>query len=266
MTWRALHVKTSLPIKCRFLSFLTCVAILHPQTSCHLSRGPSRDFSLPLLCQARLKFRYIAEINLTYPSLWPQKLKSLICCRVCSDSSDGGLFSNTAAWAYLANAMGGEWPDAYMKELTCCAVGDDIKPPAVILPSSVYLFGDLLPIHFFPCSFHPPLSSGDHSPSVDWHYVPGGGTASLIYTVNNNNQTVQRNKWKKVKSPYTDSISLPCDWLTQIKAWEEEELDKPIDMEQIRIDPSPFQLVERTSLHKVTTTNTDLMNKIQWDV
>ncbi|XP_070691666.1 chloride channel protein 1 isoform X1 [Pempheris klunzingeri] len=39
----------------------------------------------------------------------------------------------------------------------------------------------------------------------------------------------------------------------EIKAWEEEELDKPIDMEQIRIDPSPFQLVERTSLHKTHT-------------
>lgn len=45
-------------------------------------------------------------------------------------------------------------------------------------------------------------------------------------------------------------VSLLCDWL-QIKAWEEAELNKPIDMEQIRIDPSPFQLVERTSLHKV---------------
>ncbi|KAF3839221.1 hypothetical protein F7725_017938 [Dissostichus mawsoni] len=39
----------------------------------------------------------------------------------------------------------------------------------------------------------------------------------------------------------------------EIKVWEEEELDKPIDMEQIRIDPSPFQLVERTSLHKTHT-------------
>lgn len=48
-------------------------------------------------------------------------------------------------------------------------------------------------------------------------------------------------------------LSLSRDWLMQIKAWEEEQLDKPIDMEQIRIDPSPFQLVERTSLHKVTT-------------
>ncbi|CAL1610929.1 unnamed protein product [Knipowitschia caucasica] len=39
----------------------------------------------------------------------------------------------------------------------------------------------------------------------------------------------------------------------EIKAWEEAELDKPIDMDQVRIDPSPFQLVERTSLHKTHT-------------
>uniref|UniRef100_A0A8C6KFE7 Chloride voltage-gated channel 1 n=1 Tax=Nothobranchius furzeri TaxID=105023 RepID=A0A8C6KFE7_NOTFU len=39
----------------------------------------------------------------------------------------------------------------------------------------------------------------------------------------------------------------------KIKTWEEAELDKPVDMEQIRIDPSPFQLVERTSLHKTHT-------------
>ncbi|XP_005455472.1 chloride channel protein 1 [Oreochromis niloticus] len=39
----------------------------------------------------------------------------------------------------------------------------------------------------------------------------------------------------------------------EIKAWEKAELNKPIDMEQIRIDPSPFQLVERTSLHKTHT-------------
>lgn len=31
-------------------------------------------------------------------------------------------------------------------------------------------------------------------------------------------------------------------------------MDKPVDMEQIRIDPSPFQLVEKTSLHKVSCT------------
>ncbi|XP_028831008.1 chloride channel protein 1 isoform X1 [Denticeps clupeoides] len=39
----------------------------------------------------------------------------------------------------------------------------------------------------------------------------------------------------------------------EIKAWEEVELVKPINLEQIRVDPSPFQLVERTSLHKTHT-------------
>ncbi|XP_043935803.1 chloride channel protein 1 [Protopterus annectens] len=41
--------------------------------------------------------------------------------------------------------------------------------------------------------------------------------------------------------------------LLKIKAWEEEELNKPVDFESCRIDPSPFQLVERTSLHKAHT-------------
>ncbi|XP_046874905.1 chloride channel protein 1a isoform X2 [Hypomesus transpacificus] len=39
----------------------------------------------------------------------------------------------------------------------------------------------------------------------------------------------------------------------EIKAWEEAEMDKPMEIDQIRIDPSPFQLVERTSLHKTHT-------------
>uniref|UniRef100_A0A3P9K8Q9 Chloride channel, voltage-sensitive 1b n=1 Tax=Oryzias latipes TaxID=8090 RepID=A0A3P9K8Q9_ORYLA len=48
--------------------------------------------------------------------------------------------------------------------------------------------------------------------------------------------------------PLTDTMSPE-----EIKAWEEAELDKPMDMEQIRVDPSPFQLVEKTSLHKTHT-------------
>uniref|UniRef100_A0A669EP09 Chloride channel, voltage-sensitive 1a n=1 Tax=Oreochromis niloticus TaxID=8128 RepID=A0A669EP09_ORENI len=41
--------------------------------------------------------------------------------------------------------------------------------------------------------------------------------------------------------------------LFNIKAWEEEEMDKPMEIDEIRVDPSPFQLVERTSLHKTHT-------------
>ncbi|XP_076611490.1 chloride channel protein 1-like [Chaetodon auriga] len=39
----------------------------------------------------------------------------------------------------------------------------------------------------------------------------------------------------------------------EIKAWEEAEMDEPMEMDDIRVDPSPFQLVERTSLHKTHT-------------
>uniref|UniRef100_A0A7N5ZYX5 Chloride channel protein n=1 Tax=Anabas testudineus TaxID=64144 RepID=A0A7N5ZYX5_ANATE len=38
-----------------------------------------------------------------------------------------------------------------------------------------------------------------------------------------------------------------------IQAWEEAEMDKPMEIDEIRVDPSPFQLVERTSLHKTHT-------------
>uniref|UniRef100_A0AAQ5Y1U2 Chloride channel protein n=1 Tax=Amphiprion ocellaris TaxID=80972 RepID=A0AAQ5Y1U2_AMPOC len=44
-----------------------------------------------------------------------------------------------------------------------------------------------------------------------------------------------------------------CLLLLQIKAWEEAEMDKPMEIDEIRVDPSPFQLVERTSLHKTHT-------------
>lgn len=55
---------------------------------------------------------------------------------------------------------------------------------------------------------------------------------------------------KKVQLP----VERVCDMSQEDqKAWEEEEMAKPIDLEalNVRIDPSPFQLVERTSLLKV---------------
>ncbi|XP_075759492.1 chloride channel protein 1 isoform X1 [Pelodiscus sinensis] len=39
----------------------------------------------------------------------------------------------------------------------------------------------------------------------------------------------------------------------EIDAWEQEELSKEVCFDSCRIDPSPFQLVERTSLHKTHT-------------
>lgn len=39
--------------------------------------------------------------------------------------------------------------------------------------------------------------------------------------------------------------------VSQIAEWEEMQLDEQVDFDNCKIDPAPFQLVERTSLHKV---------------
>ncbi|XP_023556446.1 chloride channel protein 2 isoform X3 [Octodon degus] len=39
----------------------------------------------------------------------------------------------------------------------------------------------------------------------------------------------------------------------QILEWEEQQLDEPVNFSDCKIDPAPFQLVERTSLHKTHT-------------
>nr|XP_046273212.1 chloride channel protein 1-like isoform X3 [Scatophagus argus] len=57
---------------------------------------------------------------------------------------------------------------------------------------------------------------------------------------------------KTLRNLFT-SKSRQTEGQSQIKAWEEEEMDKPMEIDEIRIDPSPFQLVERTSLHKTHT-------------
>ncbi|XP_029513982.1 chloride channel protein 1-like isoform X2 [Oncorhynchus nerka] len=77
-------------------------------------------------------------------------------------------------------------------------------------------------------------------------------------------QSVRRTLWNIFSSqdkPSEGQSQEPCanpllsDTMTpeEIKEWEEAEMDKPMEIDQIRIDPSPFQLVERTSLHKTHT-------------
>ncbi|RXN11295.1 chloride channel 1-like protein [Labeo rohita] len=67
-----------------------------------------------------------------------------------------------------------------------------------------------------------------------------------------NHTSPERHTEGQPQEPYPPPLT---DTMTpeQIKAWEETEMDKPLDIDQIRIDPSPFQLVERTSLHKTHT-------------
>ncbi|KAL2097959.1 hypothetical protein ACEWY4_007166 [Coilia grayii] len=55
----------------------------------------------------------------------------------------------------------------------------------------------------------------------------------------------------------TGSQTLSCEdpekELVEIAEWEEHQLDEPVDLKNCKIDPAPFQLVERTSLHKTHT-------------
>ncbi|XP_060599936.1 chloride channel protein 2-like isoform X2 [Ruditapes philippinarum] len=55
---------------------------------------------------------------------------------------------------------------------------------------------------------------------------------------------------KKVKLP-PEPVKVKALPLDQQEAWEQNQLMKIIDWEGCQIDPAPFQLVERTSLHKV---------------
>ncbi|XP_039508181.1 chloride channel protein 2-like isoform X2 [Pimephales promelas] len=41
--------------------------------------------------------------------------------------------------------------------------------------------------------------------------------------------------------------------LREIEEWEEQQLDEQVNFNNCKIDPAPFQLVERTSLHKTHT-------------
>ncbi|XP_046703183.1 chloride channel protein 1 isoform X2 [Silurus meridionalis] len=83
------------------------------------------------------------------------------------------------------------------------------------------------------------------------HTAPGalGFMRSALHRLLSNSSSPQQAKSQdELPAPVTDSMTPE-----EIKAWEDAELDKPIDIDQIRIDPSPFQLVERTSLHKTHT-------------
>ncbi|XP_056330509.1 chloride channel protein 2a [Danio aesculapii] len=59
---------------------------------------------------------------------------------------------------------------------------------------------------------------------------------------------------KRVKIPMVDTADVEDDMSTaEIAEWEEQQLDEAVNFNNCKIDPAPFQLVERTSLHKTHT-------------
>ncbi|XP_051499136.1 chloride channel protein 1 isoform X2 [Apus apus] len=57
----------------------------------------------------------------------------------------------------------------------------------------------------------------------------------------------------ETESAIQDPVEVETMRPEEIDAWEQEELNKDVCFDSCRIDPSPFQLVERTSLHKTHT-------------
>ena len=55
----------------------------------------------------------------------------------------------------------------------------------------------------------------------------------------------------EVRVEFLGSLSPYFSVSSQILEWEEQQLDEPVNFSDCKIDPAPFQLVERTSLHKV---------------
>ncbi|TRY96199.1 hypothetical protein DNTS_009400 [Danionella cerebrum] len=95
----------------------------------------------------------------------------------------------------------------------------------------------------------PPLKPSE--PSTN-HTAPDKGPSLSFRRILHNffSSSSERHTEGQPQEPYPPPLS---DTMTpeQIKAWEESEMDKLLEIDQIRIDPSPFQLVERTSLHKL---------------
>ncbi|XP_028454037.1 chloride channel protein 1 isoform X3 [Perca flavescens] len=94
----------------------------------------------------------------------------------------------------------------------------------------------------------PPEPSSNHTAPVP----EKGPLQSVRKTLRNLFTSKNRQTEGQLQEPCPPPLS---DTMTteEIKAWEETEMDKPMEIDEIRVDPSPFQLVERTSLHKTHT-------------
>uniref|UniRef100_A0A8C8RZ99 Chloride voltage-gated channel 1 n=1 Tax=Pelusios castaneus TaxID=367368 RepID=A0A8C8RZ99_9SAUR len=108
------------------------------------------------------------------------------------------------------------------------------------------------PQHPSPAPSHPEELNGPVTPHKPMPETPGpqeapGMVTSKMFQL----RLVWPGVWAGRSAGHCDVWfpSSPC----QILVWEQEELNKEVCFDSCRIDPSPFQLVERTSLHKTHT-------------
>uniref|UniRef100_A0A671FCY4 Chloride channel protein 2 n=1 Tax=Rhinolophus ferrumequinum TaxID=59479 RepID=A0A671FCY4_RHIFE len=65
-------------------------------------------------------------------------------------------------------------------------------------------------------------------------------------------ESCDKRKLKRVRISLASDSDLESEMTPEeILEWEEQQLDEPVNFSDCKIDPAPFQLVERTSLHKV---------------
>ncbi|XP_043378748.1 chloride channel protein 2 isoform X5 [Chelonia mydas] len=69
-----------------------------------------------------------------------------------------------------------------------------------------------------------------------------------------NSAPPEKRKLKRVRISIADQYELPGEMSpSEIMEWEKQQLDEPVNFNNSKIDPAPFQLVESTSLHKTHT-------------
>ncbi|XP_047672863.1 chloride channel protein 1a [Tachysurus fulvidraco] len=101
-----------------------------------------------------------------------------------------------------------------------------------------------------------PLTSPKQpEPTITPHSPPAKGplqsfrrTLHNLFSSPSERQAEEPEAEEPTPPPLTDTMTPE-----EVKAWEESEMDKTLEIERVKIDPSPFQLVERTSLHKTHT-------------
>ncbi|EPY82358.1 chloride channel protein 2 [Camelus ferus] len=95
----------------------------------------------------------------------------------------------------------------------------------------------------------PPLSLTSLLPITSTPLLSG-----LALTKLEKSEKCDKRKLKRVRISLASDSDLEGEMTPEeILEWEEQQLDEPVNFSDCKIDPAPFQLVERTSLHKTHT-------------
>ncbi|XP_039533299.1 chloride channel protein 2a isoform X5 [Pimephales promelas] len=96
-----------------------------------------------------------------------------------------------------------------------------------------------------------------YSPTLTNSQIPLKSALKTVSAISNTeslNSSPNLSSGEPVKEQVEDTPDVEDDMSTaEITEWEEQQLDEAINFNNCKIDPAPFQLVERTSLHKTHT-------------